>query len=408
MIVVRKRLLILILFTLFLFPVFVVAANYLDGALLRAEGDIKVYLISKNTKRWVSSLEVFSLNNFKWQNVKIISKKEVAKIKEGDPLVLETVSLSPTPSFSESTPIPSSSISPIPTTSVTPIPPIPARINDTLPPPDYIRADWLLSNATVNYGRVGQEITFKYSDKEKDKIENFRLYEKKPGNQYFAKVAEFEEVPSTGCEDIDIDGEWMMTEAGQCGYWAIQRIVPPGERGGAIYLSTADYSDGAYVYYVAGVDKDGWETPASSEAKMVFLNPVSILTPVDGQQISSVYPKFQWTIASNLSDSKMGWPSNSTIDYSIMISDNNSALSPIWSKQLKVSSSETERQFFYDGSGLDPTKKYKVNIYGHYRKSEYDPDYISIPFNTPEFWIKKPGLVSVFRNIFASMFSLFF
>src|SRR3989344_3968778 len=398
-----KKLLIFILVSLFLFPVFAIAVNYSDGSLLRAEGDIKVYLVNNNIKRWVSSLEVFNLNNFRWPDVRVVSKKEVTSIKEGEPIIVE--------------PTPASSASPTPLISITPTPrpspkatedktPIPAKINDMLPPPDYIRVDWLVSHATSNYGRVGQKITFKYSDKEKDKIENFRLYEKKPGDRYFAKIAEFEEISSIGCEDIDINGEWMITEAGQCGYWAIQRIMPPGGRDAVAYLSTADHLVGEYVYYVAGVDKDGLETPASLQARAVFLNPVSILTPVDGQKIRSVYPNFQWTVARDLSDSKINWPSNSTIDYFIMISDNNSALSPIWSKQLKVLSGETEREFFYDGSGLDPTKKYKVSIYGHYRKSDYDPDYISIPFSTPEFWIKKPGLVSLFRNIFAAIFGL--
>ena len=395
-----KKFFISILLLFFSLPLFALAGNFLDGALLRAEGDIKVYLIDNSIKKWVSSVEVFNLNNFKWQDIKVVSKKEVTAIEEGEPIVSEIVLPPLSPKVTESM------ATPVPTVSITPVPPIPAKINDTLPPPDYIRADWVISNTTADYGRVGQKITFKYSDKEKDKIENFRLYEKKPGDRYFAKIAEFEEISSIGCEDIDINGEWMITEAGQCGYWAIQRIMPPGGRDAVAYLSTADHLVGEYVYYVAGVDKDGLETPASLQARAVFLNPVSILTPVDGQKIRSVYPNFQWTVASDLSDSKINWPSNSTIDYFIMISDNNSALSPIWSKQLKVLSGETEREFFYDGSGLDPTKKYKVSIYGHYRKSEYDPDYISIPFSTPEFWIKKPGLVSLFRNIFAAIFGL--
>src|SRR3989344_8857460 len=188
------------------------AGNYLDGVLLRAEGDIKVYLISSGTKKWVSSIEVFNLNNFKWQSVKTVSKKEISTIEEGEPIVLETVLSTPSPE---------------PISRIIPTPPIPAKINTQFPSPDYIRADWLVSHTTSNYGRIGQRIIFKYSDKEMDKIENFRLYEKRPGHMYFVRIASFEEVPSTGCEDIDIDGEWMMTEAGQCGHWSIQRITPP-------------------------------------------------------------------------------------------------------------------------------------------------------------------------------------
>ena len=76
----------------FLFSFVANAGNYVDGVLLRAKGDIKVYLINNNTKRWVSSIEVFNTENFKWQNVKVVSKKEVASIKEGSPIVLETAS----------------------------------------------------------------------------------------------------------------------------------------------------------------------------------------------------------------------------------------------------------------------------------------------------------------------------
>lgn len=391
------------------------AANYLNGALLRVEGDIKVYLIKNNIKMWVSSIEVFNSNNFKWQDVKVVSRREVAKIKEGDPLLLETVSPhplpspTPTPTATDGTATPIISASPTPASSAgSAIPPVPTKINGILPPPDYIRADWLVSDIIANYGRVGQKIIFKYSDKEKDKIENFRLYEKKPGNRYFAKIAEFEEVPSTGCEDIDIDGEWMMTEAGQCGYWSVQKIILPGGRGMTAYLSAMDYRVGEYVYYVAGVDKDGFETAPSSETKLVFLNPVSILSPIDNEQIKGIYPDFRWTVASGPPNDEAGWPADSMADYFVMISDDDNAQSSIWIRQLKISSGETERQLFYDGLGLNPAKKYKVNIYGHYRASEHDPDYISISYNIPEFWIKKPGLVSVFRNIFASIFSLFF
>lgn len=387
---------VLILVPFFLFSLVANAGNYLDGALLRAEGDIKVYLINNNIKRWVSSIEVFNLNNFKWQNVKVVTKKEVSKIKEGDPIVLVT----PSPGSTPSVPLPST----IPTVSVSPTPPTPAKINTKFPALDYIRADWLISHTTSNYGRIGQRIVFKYSDKVADKIENFRLYEKKPGNEYFYKIAEFEEVPSTGCEDIDIDGEWMITEAGQCGYWSIQRIIPPGGRDAVAYLSATDYLVGEYEYYVAGVDKDGQETPPSEKTKLVFLNPVRIISPVDNQQTDGIYPVFKWSVAD-------GWPANSVPDYFIMFSDDKNAQTPLWTKQLKITEGKRDGSFVYDGLGLDPTKKYKTYIYGHYRKSEYDPDYISIPSVVPEFWIKLPSpwtsFGGFFKALFLSTFDLF-
>lgn len=387
---------ILVLF--FLFSFVANADNYLDGVLVRAEGDIKVYLVNNNIKRWVSSIEVFNLNNLKWQNVKIVSKKEVSKIKEGNPVILEPVSPTPLPKATEGTAIPA------PTVSVSPTPPTPAKINDKFPAIEYIRADWLVSHITSNYGRIGQRIVFKYSDKVAHKIENFRLYEKKPGDVYFNQIATFEEVPSIGCEDIDIDGEWMMTEAGQCGYWSIQRIIPPGGRDTVAYLSAANYSEGEYTYYVVGADKDGLETRPSPETKLVFLDSVDILSPADNQQTAGIYPTFKWSVAN-------GWPVNSVSNYLVMFSDDKNAQTPLWTKQLKITESERDRSFVYDGLGLDPTKKYKIYIYGYFRKSEYDPDYISIPSAAPEFWIKSPSpwtsLVGSLKALFLEYFDLF-
>src|SRR3989344_8163734 len=91
----------LILVSFFLLPVFAIAANYLDGSLLRAEGDIKVYLINNNIRRWVSSIEVFNSRNLKWPDVRVVSKKEVMAIKEGEPIIVEPtplISITPTPS----------------------------------------------------------------------------------------------------------------------------------------------------------------------------------------------------------------------------------------------------------------------------------------------------------------------
>ncbi len=207
-------------------------------------------------------------------------------------------------------------------------------------------------------------------------------------------------MPSTGCEDIDIDGEWMMTEAGQCGYWTVQRITLPGGRGATAYLTAADYQAGEYAYYVAGADKDGLETAPSPETKLIFLSGVDILSPVDNQPISGVYPTFKWTVAG-------AWPKDSVADYFLMISDNGNAQNPVWTKQLKIPLGETEKQFTYDGLGLDPANKYRVNIYGHYRKSENDPDYVSISLNMPRFWVKPFSWTSVFKAALASMFRLF-
>ena len=383
---------VLVLVLFFVFSFTANAGKYTDGVLLRAEGDIKVYLINNNIRSWVSSIEVFNFNNFKWQNVKIVPKKEITAIEEGKPIVLETVSPHPSPEATEGTATPSL----VPIASISPTPPVPAKVNLQFPAPDYIRADWLISRATSDYGHIGQRITIKYSDTEADKIENFRLYEKKPGDAYFNKIADFEKVRSTGCEDADIDGEWMMFETGQCGYWFIQRTIPPGGRGLVAYLPPAKYSEGEYRFYVAGVDKDGSETPPSSEAKLVFLSTIDIKSPAEQQKVQ-VYPVFKWSIAT-------GWPVYSVPDYFISISDNEAGQNPLWGKQIKIPEGKSEESFIYDGLSLDPAKTYKVYIYGHYRKSEQDPDYISIPSAVPKFKIGLTNPATSFRWLLKAFF----
>ena len=365
----------IVLLIIFIFSLFAFAQNYPDGALIRAKDDIKVYLIENNKRTWIKSPEEFNARKFNWQNIQVISKEEVGDIEE-EKVVVESASPSPS-----STPLAT--------------PPIPAKVNLKFPAPDYARADWLISHFTSNYGRIGQKIVFKYSDKDEDNVKNFRLYEKKPGELYFTKIAEFEDIPSVGCDDIAIDEEWMMTEGNPCGYWVIQKIVPPGGRGTMAYWPAASYSEGEYSYYVAGVDKDGLETKPSPEAKLVFLPTVSIFSPADNKQSAELFPSFKWSIPN--------WPAGSTADYLILISDDENTPNPFWAKYLQVPAGKFEQAFTYDGTGLNPASKYKIYIYGHYRQSQYDPDYISIPPSVPEFWTKSPRWSSSLWNFLKAL-----
>src|SRR3989344_4578642 len=392
----KNQFLILLVITIFVFPFFTSAKNYPDRTLIRAKGDIKVYLIEGNKKTWIKSPEEFNARKFSWQKIKVVSKEEVTAIKEEE-------AITPLPSVALSSP----QVSPAVSASVSPVAaPIPAKINSEFPAPDSIRAEWLISHLTSNYGRIGQKIVFRYSRKDEDSLKNFRLYEKKPGETYFTKRAEFKETPSTGCEDIDIDGEWMMTEGGPCGYWVIQRTLPPGGRGLTAYWPAATYSEGEYSYYVVGVDSNGLETPPSLEAKLVFLPTASIASPADNKQSADRYPTFKWSV--------FGWPAGSTADYLVLISDDQNAQNPFWAKSLKVPASpvgrpdgQAEQSFTYDGNGLNPASKYKVYIYGHYRQSEYGPDYISIPPAVPEFWIKSSGWSSSLWNFLRAILLAF-
>ena len=370
----------ILLIIFLIFPFFVSAKTYPNGALIRVKNDPKVFIINNNKKEWIKSLAEFEAKKLSWKRVKIISLQEFDTIKEN---VSDLPPAKPA-SSPQTSPSVSAMVSPVAV-------PVPVKINYDLPFPEYVRADWLVSQIPANFGHLGQKITFKYSDKLADRIENFRLYEKKPGGQYFYRIAEFEQVLSTGCEDIDIDRDWMITEAGQCGYWAIQKIIPPGGREATAYAPAANYSEGEYSYYVVGVDKDGLETKPSPETKLVFLTTVGIFNPADNQPSAEAYPIFKWSVAG-------GWPAGAMVEYQIQISDNKNAQSSFWTKILKVPAGKSEQSFTYDGSGLNPASKYKLFIFGHYRQSESDPDYISIPLTIPEFWIKTTGQRVSFWN----------
>lgn len=44
-----------------------------DGSLIRAEGDYKVYVVNGNYKRWIQSEKIFAFYNFKWNNVIVVT-----------------------------------------------------------------------------------------------------------------------------------------------------------------------------------------------------------------------------------------------------------------------------------------------------------------------------------------------
>lgn len=59
------------------------AVTVSTGSLIRHHDDPKIYFIENNQKRWISSIEVFNSNNFKWENVKEVDKTTLDNIAEG-------------------------------------------------------------------------------------------------------------------------------------------------------------------------------------------------------------------------------------------------------------------------------------------------------------------------------------
>src|SRR3989338_8496654 len=102
--VTKLLVLIFLFFSIFLFNFSAGAKSYPDWTLLRAKSGIKVYLINGNIKKWVSILESMTL--------------PLATLPSPTPPATESIPSAPAPAPAE------------------------AEINDKLPAPDYIRADW--------------------------------------------------------------------------------------------------------------------------------------------------------------------------------------------------------------------------------------------------------------------------
>ena len=54
-----------------------------SGSLLRAIGDFRVYVIQGKTKQWIPNPQVFAAHNFRWQDVQLVSAKELGQYQTG-------------------------------------------------------------------------------------------------------------------------------------------------------------------------------------------------------------------------------------------------------------------------------------------------------------------------------------
>jgi len=92
-------------------------ANYPDCNLARQAGDLKIYYILGNVRRWIVSPDVFYLNHFNPDAVQIINAQDMSSYVLGDNITgkIDIIALTPTPTFT-STPAPT------PTPTPTPVP----------------------------------------------------------------------------------------------------------------------------------------------------------------------------------------------------------------------------------------------------------------------------------------------
>lgn len=62
--------------------------TYLNGSLLRASDDEKVYLIESGKKRWITSSAAFALNEYRWGDVVLVISKELELYKDGEDIIV--------------------------------------------------------------------------------------------------------------------------------------------------------------------------------------------------------------------------------------------------------------------------------------------------------------------------------
>ncbi len=62
--------------------------TYIDGSLLRASNDEKVYLIENSKKRWITSSAAFALNGYEWNSVILVISKELELYKTGEDIIV--------------------------------------------------------------------------------------------------------------------------------------------------------------------------------------------------------------------------------------------------------------------------------------------------------------------------------
>ncbi|MDD3190512.1 MAG: hypothetical protein PHI66_02365 [Candidatus Pacebacteria bacterium] len=67
-----------------------VAITSSDGSLIRGSDD-KVYLIENSQKRWITSPQAFSENNYRWEDIKTVSDDEINSYTEGANISASTV-----------------------------------------------------------------------------------------------------------------------------------------------------------------------------------------------------------------------------------------------------------------------------------------------------------------------------
>ena len=244
--------------------------------------------------------------------------------------------------------------------------------NQTLTSPTRVSADFSYSyDLSSSVARVAPMISFQYlsTDIIDKNIKYFRLYNKKPGESIFSKVAEFTSLPTTPGSATTTFGGWKLSFTFSPSSWLTFAVTSTGAND---YQPASNYAVGAHSYYITAVDSSGRESNPSVISTINILSPITILNPTAAQSPVSSTPTFQWTLPT-------GWPSSPSPDYIIYVIDQASNKYQ-WQGYSKNSG------LLYSGTTLDPAKKYSVMIEAEVPINE-QVMYFTISNNLAQFWV---------------------
>lgn len=229
------------------------------------------------------------------------------------------------------------------------------------------------SSTPSNFGKAGLNVSFNYNG-DSSTLTGFRLYEKKPGDYGFVKVADFTNLLDVGGATYRIAGDWALGRVSGTNGWLIHRIIPGNAAGAPYYGSISDWPAGIYGYYVTATDSQGSESAPSQTSNAHMLPPLSVLYPTAAQSPAPLIPVFRWTTPAGWIGGKSG--------YDIRLYDN--------TKEVWVGiNPEAEGKKTYDGPPLSEGKSYTIHLHGDYASSYSSPldTYFSLQQNVETFTV---------------------
>lgn len=263
-------------------------------------------------------------------------------------------------------------------------------VGSSLTAPTSIRADWSYGWNNTRDNTMGQQIIFQYPTDNNSKTTAFRFYKKAPGDASFSLAGEFHGFDSTSCTANGTRvyvGAWGLIGAPwtSCGTWAVTKNP----------VAASEYAPGEYSYYVAAVDAAGREGAPSAITKQIFFEPITILAPTAAQSPIFDALTFQWTVGS-------GWPANvagqAPLLFTIAIFDSATAINPLWTTNVDAITSPGTNSKIYNGPALDPSKRYRLTIYGWGSQSGNGPSYMALPSAVTDFWINAIPIAVIYPN----------